>query len=1634
MANDQNPPDDRLNDSSQSIESLGSPTNFGDAEEDMEDYSDHLSDETDSPPLEIEIDDSIDDGISDDQPQANGSFTIVATTNDDPSVSNNEPYGSDTPTIQATNELPAVNLNKEDLVEASSASTRIELNYFQPYARDNLIDVQQEYVETNELRKFIDEHTQSTSDESNRVFAIIGTKNSGRRTTAIRLAMALIGKRETAKEAVNQIYEYDTSGSSMILTVADIIRKASEEQISTTSDNITQEVVVIVNVASETTGSIFSKNQLTERVKERLRRFQCRVICIVNTEYAYSDRYKKDFGNIASYSTVQENNINSVKVMEQRGNEVFTQHRDLTFPDTDAAILVPSKIRETLTDKSTIKTILSHLQRPGQIPAFFRRCIDEELDDKAHAIDIAIDIETKWQNLKPLDTPQKVRNWFRGLNTNHQLYVMLATLLYGIDFHMLDEIYDHIIQRLREQGIHDYDDPRKLNAEEMREAVHLVKGSFSLNLEFRGDSIHYRSAILDEVSNYHRLWWSVIDILLTKLYTSDNQTDSEIQTKSGHNDKSRLASEIQQISNSRNDGQKQTAQYTNDETTDLTVQLEQVSPIEDTNTELTDNAPVFYKRNETRNKRRRRIIASCVAHIGSYRIEKLKIVIDHITNFDKQEARESVIEILNHLLHDIQYHDFVQDILNEWRFRNTNNKYNYDGLILGIKAIPELYLNLHEFIAKSGTTTQDSKDIMQQTAENLLKSYEKICNVSHQFDTLPLLDYATQVVSDVLDANNINFNDLPPESKNEIETQRKDLFVALHIARHDDLVVAIIDGIEKIVERAPHGIIISSQETSKSMLTYLKEWLALSDASPRWQIARLAVNSLFKGFEKQISVIDESASHLLNLLPGMVNASLNSHIDMLEWFKLMALGKELRSSVVETQGRRRILSLSDAPIDIAMQAMRRLYTDFDAKNQELWQETVFPAFLRTLNETNFETRQAMIAAIFRKWIRSNSELLYRSGLALLQRAYALNGSQPDIPTSRYGVIVIEPTSRYHSDYLEVIFQLIQRVATLIPIHIYYLGMSPEFSYKVGTFRTPDLIAIDSDGSENFKDINHPISPRAPLLMPLFDPPGKSILSPKDCHFVLVLNRSNIVDLEDLAYLFENELQRNGEVLVDSEQSKASESPLELARKRRQVEQSKATRESQVSRSSNHNNAGELWKNKIIVYKNVPLDGHLSSVLKYVLPNPETKSISTNNIEYLVQHQITQNLYQLDSEDLENEFQIYWDAIKITDQFDILKLIEETPNFLEHNTSATANFDLIRVAIFKVILDARTNLAVAVNTVKNWLTGEHNSVQILGISATLALYRYYSLNISTPTVAHYGILTNLLPSLATAVSSFSDFEPVFKILLNWAQDSEWSQYLISQTEEELPSLIQTLDLLSPKVLANFLQYFQTEKARITAMRDALVQDDNNFIQQREAVENQVWVIDALTLYLDDRLDDQLPELPENHQYILVVIDTNITTDDKKARNSIRQLVLQVMRNVLQKIQDLPHIDKLVPIVQFLGQTQIQYAMFGDIRRQKISIDHNKFWQPSMQNYAPIIGPILEKYPQEKIANILMIVISEVIDLDDWIDDDVWRGRLVGIPLRGTPIDKRIRQFDINILADTENDQLSEYLINQLDAIL
>lgn len=1159
----------------------------------------------------------------------------------------------------------------------------------------------------------------------NHIFIVSGPPESGRYAAAIRIA------RELAQDI--EIREHTPDITTQSLSLFELISRIYDQRHQSATEPNTGEGSRLAETQFAENAVIivedaFGHIKSGQRIPELTGRYtrQFKILLGDIRLVLTTDIRPTDYPDMTSnYLVVRTTDSEGYGLVDL--GAVYERHIDYYFPQ---AFRYYTAMREILLD---IKVeVLQRLRAPVDIDRYLDSITRDVPEDAQTALALADQVLEERSNIAV------IQRWFNEELEpfNKKLYVIFAAFFDGLNRYQLDDFYDEAVRELRASAPDQFEDPRYISARTMLNDIHMKEQS-NQTLAFIHNREAYERVILEQAHDYYRLLWDLSGLFVRK--------------------------------------------------------IEQSRPAD---------------------RRLRRLLATVLGRVGVLRRDELQDILTAMTENPHAHVAEAVTYTLVEIANDVDHHDFVLKILQNWldshQFQRMLSAIG--GLASVFKKLVEHFPFAVEIVNDEVDSTQinklDSNRIAAQTMRKLGKLLETYCHELGNVDMEPvereLEEIRPELEAEILKAfledqflahvwrsEHEGLKQALREAvAEEADKKTEELRMLAYIEYTDQLTLAVVYRIGDITHVIP-----------QQMVEMLREWLETPQTITH-DIARLAINRLFiRSAEQEPVVVGENELALLALLPYILEASEDISSNVVQLLvsgafreDMSALGGGLAREEIERLVRKR-------PINLTMEALDKWYQYFEESELALaaeatenpWRDVIYPRLLDTVNGATQSTRTILAESLIASWLNSSHVDVRRSAMALLTRAYVLNGAVLDLPLSRYGVVMIdqgqiEPRSAY-DQYIDAVFRLSQRLATLAPLRLYHMGYAPSNMkpLRIGSF---DLAESTVD-TVRAADLTSPqaTAPKSLLIMPFISPLDDHIqpLDPQECHYVLLLNMQPVLDWSDVLseaiQIHQDQASDTDQITNIFKDSPETNDILSIADER------------------------WVWHGKFIFNKQEQTTMYFEEM--DVLPphTYRTYRASTNNlfsvgdaIEAHLQHTLIANLHHLDRSQWLADLNQYHRThllgqgegipplLTLEDPAEFMRVLASWPERLNTVYESISTGDLTLALMSGVLLLSLIDLDRAVQLAVSWLEDERAEHVLMGRTATKQLFNFYGVPGNESTAATHGSLLRLLPPFVRLPATYADLRSIIFILLKWAEDAIWSERLLQQPNGQPSELV------------------------------------------------------------------------------------------------------------------------------------------------------------------------------------------------------------------------------------------------------
>ncbi|MDZ4672557.1 MAG: hypothetical protein SH821_16975, partial [Phototrophicales bacterium] len=157
------------------------------------------------------------------------------------------------------------------------------------------------------------------------------------------------------------------------------------------------------------------------------------------------------------------------------------------------------------------------------------------------------------------------------------------------------------------------------------------------------------------------------------------------------------------------------------------------------------------------------------------------------------------------------------------------------------------------------------------------------------------------------------------------------------------------------------------------------------------------------------------------------------------------------------------------------------------------------------------------------------------------------------------------------------------------------------------------------------------------------------------------------------------------------------------------------------------------------------------------------------------------------------------------------------------------------------------------------------------------------------------------------------------------------------------------------------------------------------EHREIRVNVQTVLDSIRLQLYSKRDGDLPPLPKDKDVSYGVVLLDVSGRDHSMRERLPNFAIRLLGGILSEANG-----KVLTIVHRLGRQEMVAIL--EPKARKTTLKPDDLLPKGLPYYAPIIGPILERYTPDQTQFVAIITNKPLADWQDFVDDDTWAGRL------------------------------------------
>lgn len=1272
-------------------------------------------------------------------------------------------------------------------------------------------------------------------------------------------------------------------------------------------------------------------------------------------------------------------------------------------------------------------------------PQLTSSALGKLFETRLHDLKALIDALTRKEEVE--QTPPHI--WFHNLKPmNYQLYALLVVLFDKLDIPTLEEIYTEAVNALRRQGMDGPDefiDPRRIGTNLMHDKLGI---RVSLNvLEFR--SRIYRQYVEAQVANFQRLLWSLIDPDDPSTFTGLigvihrlSEYDLELASYAVRDD--RYIASSDQLRQLRYAIAVMIAQVGVYHLPKLDLLLGKLVRDESALVSLTAA-----------------FVLAEIARRGEHFdfIEKLLKVWCQSGRIELMWAGAASIayiyEAIARTLEDELAPLTEEDEQDEEREEERKAALSQDQKQLGRGYLARLRDILTELVKMHDSFSEEA---IQEARRAIYGAYRKRLRQQFEAASEPVTDNARlfRDLGEIEQEQYLNF--VFTDNKRTIDEAVKRDINVLTNSWKNQMRMVLVQSLEHIAQMWPRDITrlvrvwLDRKDTESPLwqighmaLNYLfQESAAIKDASLLERAAYPLLDLLALALRTHTLTVG-AFLHDMNLFLQVEaledSGTLGQHLEV---------GNLLRNDsliYVLYALQRWYENLSRLPVQQENRADGRLAKEDEEEEEEgetqsgaeenvlqkRWQQRVYAVLLNAMNSAAQEERQRLRQVLF-LWIKSGERMLNLIARILISHSYVMDGIVLDLPDSkRAGIVVIDSNRRARED-LERIFYLLQNLSAITPVHLHWLGYTrhsrllssdnrdesanPRADERITSFVLDDLLLRGTS--------------RPSLLLPIMTSGQGDGYLPEQSYFVAVFHTEPILDL---AELFQG----------------ASSPPEE---RKGNIFREYLQRQKAASQSLR-----QPWQGKVYLLPStaeLTVQAPLSAFLTVVGPE------SMGMLEEDLRRRVAITLRSCPPEELWRDLRAYIGIPESQPRSFASLALEIERWLEQLSDTSVLYPDVSLFILWTIMLRSRENLPEALQLIERMLQEKAEESedkaakkarklrQQMGIACTRMLFHFYGVDNPILAAEDYGVLLDLLPHVMACASSYTEILPILSVLFELATVSDWLR-LLDENEGAFFECISKIAARDLAPLRNWLKYYQ----RWLAMSRLFLEFNRSFSDFRgfsedvwhryrapqskkpaggetppgemvskflailpavDAEEDQgryTWALRQIELQqarlhdpdarsatlaglhnlevllnhlvseLQASLDGTIERLKQGEYYGIVMVEA-------QNKNAIHQAFLFLQEFVRQRRQSKGQ--HITLMLQRLGEKEILAKVRNNrkIKNEREISDKRKLPQ--------VIGPLLERYPAEQVAFVLLITDAPIIDYDDWAEQDQWAPRL------------------------------------------
>jgi hypothetical protein len=497
------------------------------------------------------------------------------------------------------------------------------------------------------------------------------------------------------------------------------------------------------------------------------------------------------------------------------------------------------------------------------------------------------------------------------------------------------------------------------------------------------------------------------------------------------------------------------------------------------------------------------------------------------------------------------------------------------------------------------------------------------------------------------------------------------------------------------------------------------------------------------------------------------------------------------------------LRMIGSPISIALNAFREWFESvakhYDSYSGE-WLDEIYGPLIKLVNEATVLERQYLRDALFTTgWVDSGFKEIRQIAHALIARSYVMDGHVIDLPLTmegqshraqRQGIILLDATNEPlgflipRMMYFDQAFNLIQRLSTITPIQVNYLGYDRK-SYLYG------IAGNDTTMQPTNARSLVPSRRRERLIMPVLEQLGLSEEIAENTHFILVYspihldenNPREIVDIVDLVSLaFDPD-----EIEIQAQEW----DPF-------------AMEDENPSDSQKMDNTSDLtwpWQDKFFLLSSTPMTftKYLEDAVYEIVKEGQQLGLEytvndliqihgvsdmfitreqLGTLEIALHRQIIRTIRTLSAEEFEQDLSRYELGVDFADEDAVLDKLETWVLRLNERETANHPRDVTLTMAWSILMIASRNISRVVDLLQQWLTSENILKRLMGASLTHLLFNYYSIVSIVDYMDDGRELLRLLEPFIQATKGRNEFNHILDIIVCWTSESLWARELVA----------------------------------------------------------------------------------------------------------------------------------------------------------------------------------------------------------------------------------------------------------------